>query len=95
MLIFLWPYGFKIRSKADARKLLNMREESDFGYAEQEFYWHDDEYDYCIYPKRKTVARRPISCRGNIFNPYLVLKDPVEVIWKNRKYINAQRFCED
>lgn len=94
MRLFMWPAFFKIRSKADAAKLLNMVNESDFGHAEAEFYWHDDDNDYCIYPKSKQVGQRPKFARGNIFFPYLILDNPVDVIWKNRKLINSQHFSE-
>lgn len=95
MRLFLYQADFKIRKKADAKKLLNMIDESDFGHAEQDFYWHDDEYDYYISPKRKEVYSRPIFCRGNIFNPYCQELNSLETIWKTRKFINAQWFTRE
>lgn len=94
MNIFCWRYGFKIRKKADAEKLLNMASESDFGHCDSEFYWCDDKYDYCIYPKRKEVGFRSQRERGNIFSPYFIVENPVDTIWKTRKYINWQYFCD-
>ena len=92
MRLFCYRVGFKVRSKADAVKLLNMIDDPDFGRCEAELYWHDDHSDYYISPKHREVYERPIFCRGNIFNPYVQEPDPIETIWKTRKYINAQIF---
>lgn len=95
MRLFMYKVGFKIRSKKDAEHFLSATDSYDFGRVEQEVYWHDDVYDYCLYPKSKEVGERPIWARGNIFHPYLIETDPVETIWKTRKYINAQLFTEE
>lgn len=90
MTVFMWPTGFKIKSKADARRFLEMA-------AEQPVYWHDDELDYRLEFSREwepQVATRPQGCRGNIFSPYVVEVDPVQTIWNTRKYINAQIFSD-
>lgn len=92
MRIFMYRKSFKIRSKADAEKLLNMGTDPDFGRCEQEFYWHDEKNDYYIDPKRCEVFSRPLFCRGNIFNPYCQEVNAVDTIWKTRKCINAQHF---
>lgn len=94
MIIFGYRHGFKIRSKKDAEQFLNCHNESDFCYAEQEVYWNDGKDDFCLYPDDKSVGYRSMSERGNIFSPYLILDNPVEVIWKNRKYINKQLFSD-
>ena len=88
--VFIWPAFFKIKSKADAEKMLNMATNT-------ELYWHDDQYDYYLMRVKDVpeVARRPLFERGNIFSPYLVLTDPVQAIWDTRKYINAQIFSRD
>lgn len=95
MNIFCWTVGFKIKSKADARKLLNMKNESDFGHCETDFYWTDGERDYYISPGEQLVYQRFCSERGNPFSPYWQVLDPVETIWKTRKYINDQYFCRE
>ena len=95
MRIFIWRSGFKIRSKKDAEHFLNCHDSSDFGHAEEDIYWCDEKNDYCLYPKYKRVGVRSQRERGNIFSPYLILENPVEVIWKTRKYINWQLFNED
>lgn len=89
MTLFCYPGGFKIKSKADARRFLEMA-------AEQPVYWHDDELDYCLQLTHyePDVATRPQGCRGNIFAPYVVEDDPVQTIWNTRKYINAQIFSD-
>ena len=88
--VFIWPAFFKIKSKADAEKMLNMATNT-------ELYWHDDQYDYYLmrFPDGPEVARRPLFERGNIFSPYLVLTDPVQAIWDTRKYINHQIFSDE
>lgn len=99
MTIFCYPATFKIRKKSDAEKLLNMIDEDCFGHATQDFYWHDDNMDYYISPKAKLVYERPMFCRGNIFDPYcqagMNFEECVNLIWKQRKYINEQYFTRE
>lgn len=98
MTIFICPTNFKIRKKADAETFLNMADQDNynFGHFQGEVYWHDDEYDYCLSAKTKRVSWRPISMRGNIFNPYFDDGSGyIDLIWDTRKYINDQLFTHD
>lgn len=95
MRLFMWTNGFKIKSKNDAERLLNATDSADFGHAESDVYWCDDKYDYCLYTADKEVGFRLKSERGNIFSAYLIVTDPVETIWKTRKYINSQIFSRE
>jgi len=92
MEIAIYPSQFKIRSKNDAKRFLYMVEERGFGKSSGEIYWFDDRNDYCLYVNRQEVGSRPQFARGNIFFPYLIETDPVEIIWKTRRWINAQKF---
>ena len=94
MEIAIWPVTFKIRTKSDASRFLDMVDERGFGKGDGEIYWYDDRNDYCLYVKRKQVGSRPQFARGNIFFPYLIDDNPLEIIWKKRKYINQQLFAE-
>lgn len=73
-----------IRCKKDAEKFLNS--------FRGEIYITVPGNDMCIYRRgdQTDVSIRPLRERGNIFSPYLVLDDPVEAIYKNRKYVNDQ-----
>lgn len=93
MNLFIWRAGFKIKSKADAEKFLNAHNESDFGHAESDIHWCDGEYDYWLEPKEKRVVVRSVEERGNIFALCFECVDPVETIYRTRKYINSQVFA--
>ena len=71
-----------------------MADESDFGHCQRDFYFHDEVHDYYINPQMHLVFSRPQFCRGNMFDPYFQVLDPVDTIWRCRKYINAQHFAE-
>lgn len=84
--VFCYPGNFRIKSKADAAKFLTI--------SKGVFTWSDEENDYEM--ENGKVAWRPISMRGNIFNPYLDDgKDYDKLIWKCRKYINRKLRGED
>ena len=95
MRLFISKAGFKIRTKADAEKFLNAGTDPDFGRVEEEIYWSDDTKDYCLYPVMKEVGFRSQRERGNIFAPYIIVDNPVDVIWKTRKWLNWQLFFYD
>ncbi len=96
MTIFMYPSDFKIKSKADASRFLNMRDEKGFGASSGEVYWCDDTYDYCLYIEDANVGHRLKSERGNIFSPYFVdPKESLSTIWRTRKHINAKWFTDD
>ena len=90
-------YGWKIRSKKDAEAFFKMEKGGKVSASDGEFYWADDQFDYYLSVKGKSreVFRRFKSERGNIFSPYWQVLDPVETIWKTRKYINAKWFTND
>ena len=94
--IFGHVVGFKIRSKKDAEHFLHMKDSGDFCHYKGELYWTDGETDYCLDASRESVSTRPVAWRGNIFNPYFDEgKGYVDLIWKTRKYINAQWFTKE
>lgn len=96
MTIFCYPADFRIRSKKDAEKLLNAANDPDFGHFKGALYWNDGETDYCLDASRASVSTRPVAWRGDIFAPYFDEgKGYIETIWKTRKFINAQWFCEE
>ena len=81
MYIFGYPANFRIRKKADAEKFLTISKGA--------FWWSDGKIDYWM--ENGTVSTRPVSMRGNIFNPYMDDgKGYTDLIWKNRKYINKK-----
>lgn len=98
MVVFCYRSDFKIRSKKDAEKFLDMVDSPDFGKYSGELYWSDGEADYCLNAKAKSVSSRPVAWRGNIFNPYLCegKRDAyIETIWRTRNHINAKWFTEE
>jgi len=88
---------FKIRSKKDAQAFFDMKKEGAVHATNGEYYWHDGEMDYYLAVKEnyRKVFQRFMSERGNIFSPYWEVLDPVETIWKTRKYINAKWFSNE
>lgn len=94
MTITMYPYGFKIRSKADVECFLHQVESHDFYSGSGEWYWHSHTHDYCLNVKARRVCSRPMSERGNIFSPYVQVMDAASTIWNTRKYINQQLFSE-
>lgn len=90
-------YGWKIRSKKDAEAFFKMEKGGVVNASDGEFYWCDDEKDYylSVDGKKREVYQRYKSERGNIFSPYWQVLDPVETIWRTRKYINARWFTND
>ena len=87
-----YPYGFKIKSMADAKAFL---EQGGFGSSSGEWYWHSNTHDYCLSCKRHDVSSRPMSDRGDIFAPYVQVRDSLHTVWTLRKFINAQLFSHN
>lgn len=90
--IHMYPGDFKIRSKADARRFL---EQDGFSASDNEWYWHSNTHDYCLDCKRHDVSSRPLTERGDIFSPYVQVRDSLNTVWVLRKFINAQLFSRD
>lgn len=90
--IRMYPGGFKIRSMADARKFL---EQDGFSSSSGEWYFHSNTHDYCLNCKRHDVSSRPMTDRGDIFAPYVQVRDSLHTVWVLRKFINAQLFSRD
>lgn len=78
--IFIWSKNFRIKKKSDVEEFMNM--------SKGEFHWDDGECDYWM--EDGEVSSRPIFCRGNVFNPSVIERNPQEVIWNQRKYINRK-----
>lgn len=102
MKVFCYRTDFRIKSKKDAEKFLNMATDPDFGKYDGDLYWSDGETDYCLDAKRASVSTRPVFCRGDIFSPYFdegrgdVKRNAyIDTIWRTRKYINATWFAEE
>lgn len=94
--LFGYTGNFKIRSKADAEKFLNMASDPDFMKYDGALYWSDGKDDYCLDAASARVSTRPVAWRGNIFNPYFDDgKGYVDLIWKTRKHINAKWFTPE
>lgn len=94
--IFCYCADFRIRSKKDAEKFLNMATDKDFGKYDGALYWSDGKDDYCLDAASASVSTRPVAWRGNIFNPYFDEgKGYVDLIWKTRKHINATWFNKE
>lgn len=74
-----------IRTKKDAEKWLK----SFTGTLYLNVGDEDMEIHYEAGKKEHFVGFRPVSMRGNIFNPYFGSQDPIGDIYKYRKYINA------
>ena len=82
MGIFIYPAEFRIRKKADAKAFLTICEKGTF-------HWTDGEMDYWM--EYGSVCSRPVWARGDIFTPTFDFgKESEELIWKNRKLINAE-----
>lgn len=91
MKIQMYPYGFKIRCKADAERFLR---QDGFSSSDSAWYWHSHTHDYCLNARRQDVSSRLMSDRVNIFAPYVQVRDAVHTIWTQRKFINSQLFSE-
>lgn len=85
---------FKIRSKKDAQAFFDMKKDGPVNATDGEFYWNTTTTDYYLSVNGNTrnVYSRPMFARGDIFFPYCQVTDPVEAIWKTRKYINRKWF---
>lgn len=95
--IMMSNYGFKIKSKADAQAFFDMKKGGAVSASDGEFYWNTTTTDYYLAVKgdKRSVFSRPMFERGNIFAPYVQVLDPVETIWKTRKWINAKWFTKN
>ena len=73
-----------IKTKKDVEEFLN----SFTGMTYLDF----PEYDVCIegHKDGTLVSYRMKSERGNVFSPYIQLMNPIDVIYKNRKYVNEK-----
>ena len=73
-----------IRSKKDAEEFLKSSTGTlylNVGDEDMQIYYDEGK-------DKHFVSFRPVSMRGNIFNPYFVSDDPIGDIYRNRKYIN-------
>ena len=97
MGLMMCDYGFKIKSKADAKAFFEMKKHSKVSASDGEFYWSDGKEDYYLEVRKdyRGVYSRPCWARGDIFFPYCQELDPLDVIWKTRKYINAKWFTRE
>lgn len=98
MKVFCYRSDFRIKTKKDAERFLNMASDPDFAKFNGELYWSDGETDYCLDAKSASVSERPVSCRGEIFSPYFddgKKESYINTIWRTRKYINAKWFTEE
>lgn len=95
----IWGYvgNFKIKSKKDAERFLNMFADDGFICGKDTLlYWSDGEEDYCLTAASASVATRPVAERGNIFSPYFDEgKGYIDLIWKTRKHINKRFFSKE
>ena len=95
--IMMFKSDFKIKSKKDAEAFFKMEKGSIVQASNGEYYWCDGVFDYylSVSGEHRGVYERNISERGDVFSPYFQVLDPVDVIWKTRKYINAKWFWKE
>ena len=94
MSIIYYPAGFKIKSRADAHKCVEI-----FRKATGDHYFNDGVFDY--YTDKDGIYERSMTERGNIFSPYFeIVKlnntlDAINTVWKLRKAINHCIFTSE
>ena len=97
MGMIVFKGDFKIKSKKDAEAFFKMEKNSVVNASDGEYYWSDGVKDYYldVNGDSREVYERLVTERGNIFSPYWQVLDPVDVIWKTRKFINNKWFWKE